>query len=210
VKREKLSLSERVRQEYEALAPVYDRRWRHYINTSLDATLARLPLSGGETILDIGCGSGELLRRLQVQFPALRLVGADASMSMLAVARHKLSASAALCNATAEALPFATASFDVIFSTSVLHYWPEPARALAELRRVLRPGGRLTMTDWCGDYVSCRATAAGLRLMQRPVAQVYRAAECRRLLERTGLKIERLERYKISRWWGLMTAVAAA
>lgn len=188
---------------------MYDRRWRRYLDASLDATFARLPPTAGiHSILDIGCGSGELLRRLHLQSPHLKLTGADASLSMLIIAHRKLNGTAQLCNAAAEALPFSANSFDLVVSTSVLHYWPDPAQVLAETRRVLTPAGRLVLTDWCGDYLSCRLIAAGLRLARRPLAQLYRSTECRRLLQQNGFRVERLERYKISRSWGLMTAVA--
>ncbi|HET6654627.1 MAG TPA: class I SAM-dependent methyltransferase [Gammaproteobacteria bacterium] len=203
--RETASLSKRVQREYAALAPEYDRRWRHYLGASLDATLARLPLAATHSVLDVGCGSGELLRRLQIQSPDLALAGVDVSRPMLAIAQLKLGATTNLSQAAADALPFTSDSFDLVVSTSVLHYWPEPARALAEIRRVLTPGGWFVLTDWCGDYLSCRLTAAELRLRRRPLARVYRGAEIQRLLEANGFRIERLERYKISRWWGLMT-----
>ncbi|HET7570720.1 MAG TPA: class I SAM-dependent methyltransferase [Gammaproteobacteria bacterium] len=203
------ALDERVQHEYAHLAPLYDRRWRVYLDRSLEATLARLPADGGESILDVGCGSGELLRRLHARYPDARLTGIDASAAMLATARAKLGTEAQLACAHAAMQPFPGATFDLVVSTSVLHHLPKPEAALAEIRRVLKPGGWLVLTDWCGDFLSCRLMKLWLSMRRRPIVRVYRGAECQRMLERAGFRTQRLDRYRINWPWGLMTLTAA-
>lgn len=200
----------RLQHEYRTAAGRYDRRWRHYLEASLHETLTRLPLDGGEAVLDAGCGTGVLLRRLRVAFPGLSLTGVDPSDAMLAVAAARLAGGARLVQGRAQNLPFVDASFDVVTCTSVLHYWPDPGAALAEIRRMLAPGGRLALTDWCGDYAGIRLLSAWLRLTGRSVADVHGRAAVRRLLQDAGFRVTRLDRYRIGWRWGMMTAVAQA
>lgn len=198
----------RLQYEYRAAAARYDRRWRHYLEASLHETLTRLPLGGGEAVLDVGCGSGTLLRRLREASPGLKLAGVDPSDAMLAVAAGKLAGGARLVRGRAQHLPFPDASFNLVFCTSALHYWHEPSTALTEIRRVLAPEGRLALTDWCGDYARIRLLAAWLRLTGRSVADVHGRAAMRRLLQNAGFRVMRLDRYRIGWRWGMMTAVA--
>ena len=90
--------------------------------------------------LDLGCGSGFATEGLLQAFPAVAWQGVDVSAPMLARAAHKSTlAPVSLCHAAAEALPYATGSFDVVVSNFSWH-WFRPA-AGAEVLRVLRPGG---------------------------------------------------------------------
>jgi ubiquinone/menaquinone biosynthesis C-methylase UbiE len=80
---------EAVRHEYDSLAADYDRRWQHYIKTTLRALVERVPFQGKERFLDIACGTGELERLLLARWPELRLAGADLSAGMLRQASLK-------------------------------------------------------------------------------------------------------------------------
>jgi ubiquinone/menaquinone biosynthesis C-methylase UbiE len=204
------SPQERVRAEYDALAGVYEQRWSRYIEASTDATLHRLPLDAGARVLDVGCGTGVLLGRLLGRSPFREVAGVDLSPGMVAQARRRLPASVRLLVGDAEALPFAPASFDVVVSASSFHYWPAPVRGLEELRRVLRPGGHLILTDWCDDYLACRICDRILRLVNPSHAPIYGRQECGALLSRARFQVTSLERYRISWLWGLMTATARA
>src|SRR5271169_6643491 len=117
------------------------------IGSLLDATGAH---SGLKT-LDLCCGQGNvsegLLRR------GCEVVGIDFSPAMLAYAR-KRAPTAIFIEADAQNLPFDDAEFDVVVSNLGVCHVPDQPRALAEARRVLRPGGRFAMTVWCGPDVS--------------------------------------------------------
>ncbi len=80
---------EHVTKQYAKLAADYDSRWSYYVRATTDATIQRLPDSLG-SVLDIGCGTGALLTRLQTTRPASQLAGVDASAEMLAIARDRL------------------------------------------------------------------------------------------------------------------------
>jgi ubiquinone/menaquinone biosynthesis C-methylase UbiE len=127
---------------------------------------------------------------------------------MVELARRRLPQRVTLEVADAEALPFAPGTFDLVMSTSSLHFWPAPRQALTELRRVLRPGGRLVITDWCDEYLACRVCDRLLRLMNRAHQRIYDRSECAALLAGADFRVTSLERYRISWLWGLMTAIA--
>ena len=200
----------RVRAEYDALATVYDQRWGRYIEASTAATLRRIPLDAGTRLLDVGCGTGLLLARLAERSPFRELTGLDLSPGMVARARARLPASVRLLVGDAETLPFPPGSFDVIVSVSSFHYWQVPAHGLVELRRVLRPGGHLILTDWCDDYLACRICDRVLRLVTPSHARIYGGSECDALLSGARYRVTAVERYRITWLWGLMTATARA
>ena len=95
-------------------------------------------------ILDIGCGTGTLARALSEDGAAV--TGIDPGAEALAKARGLVPA-ARFEAASAEALPFGEGQFDGAVMLNSLHHVPDPARALAEAARVLRPGGRLVVIE---------------------------------------------------------------
>jgi arsenite methyltransferase len=120
------------------------------------ATLDALALQAGEQVVDVGSGPGLLAAEMAAQVgPAGRVVGLDLSDSMLALSRQRHAGLATnrclrFLKADATRLPFADSTFDVAVSTQVYEYVPDVPAALAEVYRVLRPGGRVLIldTDW--------------------------------------------------------------
>lgn len=198
-----------VRSEYARLSPHYDHRWSFYVSYSVEETLRRVPIPPRSRILDIGCGTGALLHALRRRYPQAALTGIDVSAEMLALAAAKLGDGARLCVAGAETLPLTDEAFDVVISTSALHYFRDPARALAEMRRVVRPRGYVGITDWCADFWTCRLLDRWLRRFNAAHHRTYTMAQCVRMLQAAGLPPFLQQRYKISWLWGLMSVVAA-
>jgi ubiquinone/menaquinone biosynthesis C-methylase UbiE len=193
--------------EYARAAERYDEKWAFYLEATTRETLRRMPMTPTARVLDVGCGTGELLRRLRAKYPDAVLVGLDPVDEMLAVARDKLSGREDLRTGYADSLPWSAGSFDVVVSCNMFHYISHPIEALREMARVLRPGGSIVLTDWCDDYLACRLCNLYLRLTNRAFYKTYREAECLELLRAAGFRAIQLERYKISWLWGLMTAV---
>jgi arsenite methyltransferase len=106
--------------------------------------------SAGERILDVGCGPGFYVAELLEEVgPTGWVVGVDASPQTLALARRRTDGAdnVQLHQADATQLPVPDASFDAALSVQVLEYVADVDAALAELRRALRPGGRLVVWD---------------------------------------------------------------
>jgi ubiquinone/menaquinone biosynthesis C-methylase UbiE len=97
-------------------------------------------------VLDIGCGTGRLLRRMQKRWPSAVLAGIDLAEGMLAQARRRTPA-AAIYQAPAEHLPLESASVDLVTSTVSFHHWSDQARGVGEAVRVLRRGGLFILAD---------------------------------------------------------------
>ena len=116
--------------------------------------LARL--EPGQSVLDIGCGTGSLAIAAKRRVgPFGRMHGIDASPEMIARARKKASKAGldvTFTNGVVEELPFPDAHFDAVLSTLMLHHLPRAAReqCLRETRRVLKPGGHVLAVDFGG------------------------------------------------------------
>jgi demethylmenaquinone methyltransferase/2-methoxy-6-polyprenyl-1,4-benzoquinol methylase len=141
-------LEEHPRELFAPLGPTYDR-----VGAALSLgqdplgrrfLVSRLPRGGH--VLDVATGTGlvaaELLRR------GFAVTGVDLSPEMLAVARRRFGDEVELINASAEALPLASESFDHLTVTHVLRYVADPGATLAELARVVRPGGFVALLEF--------------------------------------------------------------
>jgi ubiquinone/menaquinone biosynthesis C-methylase UbiE len=104
-------------------------------------------------VLDLGCGTGQLTADLAARFPGAEVLGLDLSADMLAFARRRL-AQPRLLRANVYALPIADGALDLVTSTISYHWYLEPLRALAEIRRVLRPGGHFVLATMATWFVS--------------------------------------------------------
>jgi arsenite methyltransferase len=139
--------------------------------------LEQLELRPGETFLEVGFGGGALMASA-IEAGA-RAIGADVSPEMVARARRRFVSRAEVALAPVEALPFADSAADAAASVNNVYFWTDPAAAMAELARVVRPGGRLAiafeppeeLAKWPGHRF-------GFRL--------WREAEVRALMETGG------------------------
>lgn len=102
-------------------------------------------------LLDVACGTGRFLREVKANYPRLHVTGLDLSPPYLDVARRELApwSRVRLVEAAAEAMPFADAEFDVVTCIYLFHELPPGVRrsVVAEIRRVLKPGGTLIFVD---------------------------------------------------------------
>jgi SAM-dependent methyltransferase len=133
-------------------------RWAGLVAAALNrgnAAINRMTLDAvspapGERLLDLGFGGGTLIERALAEHPGVRVVGADPSEDMVARLAEHLAPDIAsgrleLVVASAESLPLPDGALDCLTSVYTVYFWPDAARGLAEVRRVLRPGGRVAL-----------------------------------------------------------------
>jgi SAM-dependent methyltransferase len=109
-----------------------------------DRGLADLEAAPGSRILDVGCGPGVDVSSLRES--GMDVVGIDSSVAMCVAANDRTGASVCAV-ADAAVLPFATATFDGVWSRALLLHTNEPVKVVAELSRVVRPGGRIVLSE---------------------------------------------------------------
>lgn len=133
----------RARVFYRYLSKVYDRVNPVFWNKSMrDEALRALGLSDDDLVLDVGCGTGFATVGLLEHTPHVEAL--DQSEHQLAKAREKDElAEVDFVRGDAENLPYADGTFDAVWSSGSIEYWPSPVEALREARRVTKPGGRV-------------------------------------------------------------------
>jgi SAM-dependent methyltransferase len=183
----------------------YDRSWlqRMFFGPvhAHVVAVATQAIPQARTVLDVGCGTGRLLGRLAQAYPTARLVGVDAAAGMahVAVRRDRVAAVVGV----AERLPFRTGSVEVLVSTISFHHWGDQRRGLAEVRRVLVPGGHLLLTDpivtgWLRPFFA----------LGRARDRFHTAAELDAMLGDAGLGAVR--RSLVPKMWGAVAVTVAA
>lgn len=201
-------LTERTRQYWDEMAPAYERAAGIEKLALGDSRAWVCGQADGET-LEVAVGTG---RNLPLYPTGVRLTGIDISPGMLAFARRRaatLRRPVELLEADAQQLPFADASFDTVVCTLSLCTVPDLHATVAEMHRVLRPGGRLLLVDhvrptfpplrWLLQLVQRRADRSGAgngeQFLRRPLET----------LTAMGFEVQRQERLRV----GLIERLAA-
>jgi SAM-dependent methyltransferase len=134
----------------------YIGRWSRLVAARFIDWLALPP---GARWLDVGCGTGALSAAILERAAPARVFGVDPAEGFLAFARAHVGPRAEFVPGDARDLPVAAGGFDAAVSGLVLNFVPDPGRALAEMRRAVRPGGTVAVYVW--DY------AEGMELIRR-------------------------------------------
>jgi ubiquinone/menaquinone biosynthesis C-methylase UbiE len=164
-------------------------RWRDPVQRE---SLAALELTSEDRLLDLSCGTGAASREAAPLVTSV--AGVDLSSEMI---REATDRSTGIGNLTfevadAEALPFADGSFTAVLCSNAFHHYPEPARAVAEMARVLATSGRLVIGDACSDSRSARIADAFLRRFEPGHVRLYRSRELGGFILTAGLSGVRL------------------
>jgi ubiquinone/menaquinone biosynthesis C-methylase UbiE len=132
--------------------------------TALQLALQLLPQA--RRVLDVGCGTGRLLRRARPCYPTAELVGVDLAGRMVATAIAVTPTKLAVryVHGRAERLPFTDDVFDLVFATLSLRHWTNAPAGIAEIGRVLTPGGVLVLAD---VFLSCRRRGPAVPMLRR-------------------------------------------
>ena len=189
---------------YKHVADTYDRQWKTYTDKTLGKVSDYLPDLTGKVLLDHGCGTGELIWKMLVSNSGLvQVVGYDPSEEMLQQARNKL-----------QLLPkdlqnkvcwqhedqYET-KFNLIVSTSVLHYLPQPQATLERWRSLLRPEGAIILLDYSKNGWLPRYFEWAIRLVDQAHHRAYYLAQAEAMVERAGFSIDSHEAFTISSFW---------
>ena len=137
----------RIVSRYSPRAHVYERLLAPELRRAARPLLERLALSSARRVLDVGCGVGALLPDLRAGSPSAVVVGVDRTEAMLRRAPRGFPLSVM----DGGRLAVRDAALDVVVMAFMLFHLLDPAAALEEARRVLRPGGRVGVVTWGGD-----------------------------------------------------------
>ncbi len=140
---------------WHVLTPLYDALARMFAReaTLKPALVAQAAIDDVERVLDLGCGTGTLALLVRRRAASARVIGLDRDAGVLAIARRKIARDEEqipLLLASSTRLPFTEGTFDRVLVSFVFHHLDtgEKERTLAEVGRVLRPGGELHVVDW--------------------------------------------------------------
>ena len=144
---------------WDLAAAIYEPLWQTQLGRAHAALMSRAALAPGARVLDVACGTGLVaFGAAEAVAPDGSVVGVDLSGQMIDAARRRARerglTNISFARMDAEALDFPDARFDVVLCALGLMYVPDPARALQEMCRVLRPGGRIVVAVW-GERSRC-------------------------------------------------------
>ncbi len=182
-----------------------DCRWASHLKMTLDWAMEPLILAEDDRVLELPCGHGEFIERIFNRWPTVEIVGIDESLPRLARAAAKNFGSGVyLMQAGAGRLPLESRSLDAAVCTAALHCISEPALMLAEMHRVLKPGGILLLMDWCHDYPLQRSRELVRRLALRPLVGLHSLKGGAALITKAGFTVTLAEQARLSWRWGIM------
>jgi ubiquinone/menaquinone biosynthesis C-methylase UbiE len=182
---------------FRALTPIYDWvvAWSSAERRFRQALVELVAEGDPATIVEVGCGTGSLVRLLAARHPRARVLGLDADRDALAIAASKPgNAGVTFVRGDARALPLRTASRDAVVTSLFFHHLDDAGKAqvLGEIRRVLRPAGRLLVGDWdAPEGLGSRIGFQAVRWLDGHAnTQAHAAGEFPAILSRAGFRVE--------------------
>lgn len=139
-------------------------------------------------VLDVGCGTGEILNTIKTLYPAVSLFGIDISKEMLKQAEEKGLNNSRLFLGDAECLPFENEKFDLLICTDSFHHYPNPQRAIDEFYRVLRKGGILLLADFWKPFPIRQLMNLFIPYSNEGDVKIYSKNEIIKFLEQSNFK----------------------
>ncbi len=159
-------------------------RFMSWANTDLNQrTLEAMSIEPSDRVLEIGPGPGDLMELIRWRATRGSVSGVDFSPDMIASCKKRFghfieSGRIEIHCAKADALPFPSSTFNKACTVNTIYFWPDPAVEFAEVRRVLRPGGRLAVTFFPRDMIE--------KLGRHPLFKTFSGDEVADLFRRAG------------------------
>lgn len=139
-------------------------------------------------VLDVGCGTGEILSAIRKLYPTVSLQGIDISQEMLKQAESKEIDNVKLYLGDAEYLPFENASFNVLICTDSFHHYPKPQRVIYEFYRVLQNNGYLLLADFWKPFPIRQLMNIFIPFSNKGDVKIYSQSEILRFLKHSGFQ----------------------
>ena len=193
-----MDFKQRDASSYDELTDEFDRFTERFTGAIAARVVELAQLIPGERVLDVGSGTGVVTFKAATKVTAAgRVTGIDLSDGMLRKAQEKSTQAGSTAQITflkmdAEALTFPNASFDCVLSLCALRHFPRPDVALTEMRRVLRPGGRVVVAVGSGPTLFSRH---GLSAAYRRIGAILGGLRGKRDLLACGHLNELIERH---------------
>ncbi|MEK7187273.1 MAG: methyltransferase domain-containing protein [Patescibacteria group bacterium] len=151
-------------------------------------------------VLDVACGTGEVVLRLARRYPESTFWGVDGSRQMITEAKNKIGdlRNISFVVSNAEEVPFDEDSFDLIISSEAFHHFWEPQEVLLVLAQKLKEEGRLLLVDPGADTFLQRLIFRYLGRIFEVHKHIYDQGELKQLLENTGFAVEKVFTYHLN------------
>ena len=194
-----MSNNDRTIKQYKKLAKSYNFRFPSYLKITTDKVAKIANITPGGKVLDLGCGTGELLFKLVQKYPATaELVGIDISEEMLKRAKSKLDSfkTVSLHVGNVEKIAYPDEYFDLIVSVGVMHYVRNPKSMITEALRVLKHGGRFLLIDMAEESMTTKISSVLRKITDPGAVQFYSLHSISELLTSQGFKIRSSELFQ--------------
>jgi ubiquinone/menaquinone biosynthesis C-methylase UbiE len=173
----------------------FDKEAKNYSQTSdgkfcrrvYPAILDALEKTKAVSLLDVGCGTGNILAQIQGE---KALFGIDLSPQMIEAAKQNLGQKATVVVGDAEKLPWNNSMFDTVCCTFSFHHYPNPLNVLKEMQRVLKPGGFLVLADPWMLSPARQILHFTFRYSSQGDCACYGKSDMRSLLQKSGFTLK--------------------
>jgi ubiquinone/menaquinone biosynthesis C-methylase UbiE len=188
----------RSREHFNKIANTYDLGYEGKVAAALyECVLKKLDGSESWRLLDVGCGPGTFLSRISVNNKGISIFGIDIAPEMVRIAKERLGEKAEirLCDICSDQVPWSENAFDHVVCMSTFHHFLNPKKALAEIHRVTRPQGCVTIADITSFFPMRQLyNLLVFPLLKHGDVRLYSESEFRRLLEECAFKSVNWER----------------
>ena len=191
--------------DYTNRAASYDKRWQSYCLASFSRSLDLIHLERDEELLDIACGTGIFLEKVEREHPYVTLTGVDSNQAMLNEAVKKVSEKVILKKEKADQLSFHTEKFDWVVLSNCIGHFDDQEQCLKEAYRVLKKSGKIIVTDWTQDYIMMRFANFYTKTFDYKNYNSLYSHEIESMLTRLKFNILRTETFRINWFWSAST-----